>query len=267
MRKLQVFTARVNVDHVAAEELGRHDRALDMPTGVARAPRRIPFHDVKRIGLPEHKVCRMLLDRLVLVGDSSACSGFELFQRISAQASVRWETFHAEIDDAVTCNVCVSAVDQTFDHCLHAFDVIGGFGHDAGGVFERHFVTEFARVFQKGLGIEVGDLVRIIRIVNDDAIRQLVCLFVIFELLDRCLHFVFTRTVSHFVVRHMPDVRDVHDVMNFVTREFQEPPQQVTKQERSKVADMGKVVNGWTATVHFDLARFDRFELFDAFCE
>ena len=58
----------------------------------------------------------------------------------------------------------------------------------------------------------------------------------------------------------MTNVGNIHDVLDVVASEFQEPPQQVTKQKSSEVTDMGKVVDGRTAAVHLHLARFDWLE-------
>ena len=38
MREDQIFTARVNIDHVAAQTFASHARTLDVPAGIASAP-------------------------------------------------------------------------------------------------------------------------------------------------------------------------------------------------------------------------------------
>ena len=60
VRKLEVHSACVQVD-VAAEQVGRHRGALDVPAGAPQAPRRRPRRLARLGRLPQHKIRRMPL--------------------------------------------------------------------------------------------------------------------------------------------------------------------------------------------------------------
>ena len=60
----------------------------------------------------------------------------------------------------------------------------------------------------------------------------------------------------------MTDVRDVHDVMNFVAEEFQSTANHVGEQERAEVSDVSKVIDRRPAAVHSHAVRFDRLKCF-----
>ena len=76
------------------------------------------------------------------------------------------------------------------------------------------------------------------------------------------LHFVFASSVGTGVVCHVTDVRDVHDVMNFVAEEFESTTNHVGEQERAEVSDVGKVIDRRAAAVHSHAVRFDRLKCF-----
>jgi hypothetical protein len=62
VRELEVRSAGVDI-HVGTEDVARDDRALNVPAGAARTPRRGP-RGLSRLGaLPERKVVRILLLR------------------------------------------------------------------------------------------------------------------------------------------------------------------------------------------------------------
>ena len=64
MRESQVYPPGVDID-LTSENLRRHGRALDMPSGSARAPWTGPAWLAWFGGLPERKICfRFLLRRL-----------------------------------------------------------------------------------------------------------------------------------------------------------------------------------------------------------
>src|SRR6185437_8536802 len=60
MREDQIEPAAVNVECLPEMRLA-HRRALDMPTGAAAAPRRLPAGQVGRRRLPQHEIAGILL--------------------------------------------------------------------------------------------------------------------------------------------------------------------------------------------------------------
>ncbi len=61
----------------------------------------------------------------------------------------------------------------------------------------------------------------------------------------------------------MPDVGDVHDMLDSVSNEAKCTNEKVLKEERFKVADMLKAVNGWAAAVDFYLGWVFRTKWFE----
>src|SRR5438045_4082863 len=59
------------------------------------------------------------------------------------------------------------------------------------------------------------------------------------------------------------NVRQIKDVRQLVTLELQIPPQNVTKNERSKVADMREIPNRRPAHIHPDLVVAQSLEFLD----
>ena len=74
--------------------------------------------------------------------------------------------------------------------------------------------------------------------------------------LNSDLHFIFASVTR--VVGHMPDVGDIHHVMDVVASKLQKPPQQITEQERAKIPNMRKIINSWTTAIHLNLTRLNR---------
>lgn len=60
VREGEIDSSRVNI-HAAAQDLRSHHRALNVPSGTARTPRRVPSGLARLGGLPESKVHAGLL--------------------------------------------------------------------------------------------------------------------------------------------------------------------------------------------------------------
>ena len=148
----------------------------------------------------------------------------------------------------------MTAFDQALNHLDHAIDVVRRARH-AFRILGGNLVPQLIGVIQKSLRVVVRDLVRIIGIFNR-ALRDTTRFFVLFNARRGSQHFVI------FAFDHMADVGDVHHVLHVVTGQLQEPPHQITEQEATKIANVGKIVNGRSARVHFDNTVLDRFEFF-----
>ena len=65
----------------------------------------------------------------------------------------------------------------------------------------------------------------------------------------------------------MAYVGDVHDMPNVEVAGFEETSQQIGEQKRTEIADVGKVIDSRTATVHLDAASGERLEPFYLVCQ
>src|SRR5690242_21531484 len=97
MREDEVDAAGVDVERVS-QQVDRHRRALEVPTGAPASPRRIPRGSsrlvIRRRGFPEREVLRVLLGVIVL-GDSRADSNLALVE--SGQTTVLGESADREV--------------------------------------------------------------------------------------------------------------------------------------------------------------------------
>ena len=144
VREPQVDAAAVDVE-AGAEVLLRHRRALDVPAGPARAPRRRPRGGLG-LGLllpalPEREVARVALAARVGVG-----GGLHVVDPLVGELAVRRPGPHVEVDvaGAVLGGVGVAAGDQLVDQLDHLGDVAGG----AGLVGRRQHVDRGQRLVQ-----------------------------------------------------------------------------------------------------------------------
>ena len=259
MRENQILTARVNVDHIAAEAFASHARTFNMPARITHAPRRFPFHDVRLIGLPEHEVGRMLLVGLIFVADASAGSGHQTIQSIAAQFSIGRKTFDTVINNTIRTNIRMTALQQLRNHFLHRVDELSR--SENVFRFEGNLNPQRFRVGQERVHVILSDLVRIVGIL-DCAFGNFARLLVFLDTARGRVHLVFTGAVSIGIVSHVTDIRYIHDVMDFVAEEFECPANDVRKQERTKISDVGEVVNRRPAAVHSHAVRFDRLKSF-----
>ena len=111
VRELEVHAAAVDVE-VLAEQLDRHRRALDVPAGTARAPRRLPGRLAGLGGLPQHEVERVALGLVHL----DARAGAQVCEPLAGQLPVRLEVRHGVVHVAVRADVGVALVDQRLHH-------------------------------------------------------------------------------------------------------------------------------------------------------
>ena len=137
MREDEVFAARVNVDRVDAELAQGHRRTFDVPAGVTGPPGGVPLHDVRGVGLPEHEVGRVFLDRLVFIRDAAARPALQVIERIAAQLAVVGEGLNAVVDDAVGTDIGMAPLDEPADHRLHRVDLLGRFEDVVAGTRRR----------------------------------------------------------------------------------------------------------------------------------
>ncbi len=199
-----------------------------MPTRVTPPPRRRPLQDV---GLgrvdPEREVLRVAL----FVADGDALSGFHILDLASAQFAVLVERFNAEVDRAVH-DVGVSARDQGLDHLDLLRDVSRRARRDVrpGHAQRVHVGKVLAHVLFHDLhGLDplaAGAL-------QDPVLA---------------------------VVEQMPDIGDVLHIPQVVAAVAQPAHDHVEGDIGFGVAQVGVVVDGWTAHIHGDLALGHGFE-------
>src|SRR5205807_7834263 len=99
--KDQVGAAAVQV-HLLAQVLQRHRRTLDVPARSPLTPRALPAGLVRRAGLPEHEIERVLLARVVRIGTVLRRQRDHLLATEPAEAAVVGDAAHAEIDMALS---------------------------------------------------------------------------------------------------------------------------------------------------------------------
>ena len=95
--KNQVSPTAVDVDGVA-EQRGRHGGTLDVPSRPPRSPGAVPGRLTGRGALPQHKIKRGLLMRVVRPVAPLIGHGQHLGRRNSAQLAILGPGFHVEIN-------------------------------------------------------------------------------------------------------------------------------------------------------------------------
>ena len=220
--ELVVVAARVDVEAVA-EVLHRHRRALDVPPGVAVAPRARPLQRAVGAGLlPQREVLGVTLvrvDRHLLT-----VSRAEPVERVARELAVAGERRDVVVDAPVDL-VRVALLEQRLDQLDHVVDVLGGARVQV-GAFDPHQV----RVLQERVRVLLRDL---------GGREPLVGLGE--------LHLVATGVRD--LVRHVPDVGDVHDPPDLEPLEPERPADQVAEHERAHVPDVDVAVDGRAARV------------------
>ena len=257
VREDVVLAARVEVDLLAEEHL-RHRAALEVPAGVALAPRARPAHEVRRIGLPQHEVGGMALRGLVRRAHAAALALAQLVERVAREATVRGKALDAEVDDAVAGDVRVPARDEPLDERDHLGDAARRPRHEFGvlALLERDLEPEEPRVLEEALRVERRDRVRIRRI-DLGARGQLPRLLRLGDPPPRDRHLVLAAAIGVGVLGHVPDIGDVHHMPHAEALELERAPQDVGIEERPEVPDVRVVVDRRPARVegHGAIAR------------
>ena len=213
------------------------------------------------IGFPQEEIRRVALGNLVFFQDAAARSGDELGHVIAREPAVFGEGSHAKINHAISGDVRVALGQERLDHRLNGVDVFGGPRHVA-RIVVRDFDAECAGVLNECVREVLRDLIRVVRVGNP--IGQGAGFFRFFEFARSHRDFVFARGIGHVIVGHVPHVRDVHDVGDAVPGQFQKAAEHVREQKGFEVADVGKIVHGWTAGIHRHMRGIERFKNFRA---
>src|SRR6478609_3058904 len=112
MMKDQIDGAAMNVER-RPEQIHRHRRALQMPTGTSTTPRRIPRRTGRFVfglrRLPEGKVLRVFL-RVVILRNARAGTHLALVE--ARQLSISRETIDREVDRSIFSLVRDAALDE-----------------------------------------------------------------------------------------------------------------------------------------------------------
>ncbi len=231
-----ILAAGVNV-HRLAQVFHAHGRALDVPAGVAPAPRRIPLHDVlwRRLA-PQGKVGGMMLFRV----DRDAGTGAHLVQSLSRQPPIVREATHVKVDPVADFIGVTQGLQPSYQGD-HPWDVFGGPGSDV-----RSQDVERGGVLEKKPRIVLRDLPRIpTRPPRADGHAILALVGVGGE-------------VAH--------VGDVHHLPHLVAQVLKGAPDDVGHDVGAHVADVRLVVDGGATVIHPHLSRLNGPESLFAAC-
>jgi hypothetical protein len=218
--KLQVLAAAVQIE-IAAEQAGRHGRALDVPAGPAVAPGRCPGGLAGLGVLPEDEIQGIEL-RIVDL-HPGPCA--QVVDFLAGELSVLREFPHRVHDIAVARDVRVALVDQGLRHRDDGVDEFGGARFEVG-----RLQPESRAVLVHGGGetpCQIGPILA-----------------------------VGGRALDDLVV----DVGDVAHIGDGVAQGSQVALDQVEHREHARVADVDVVVIRHAAHVHADLIGPQRLE-------
>mmetsp|Transcript_912 Transcript_912/g.1588 ORF Transcript_912/g.1588 Transcript_912/m.1588 type:complete len:396 (-) Transcript_912:17-1204(-) len=170
--KLQVHAASVYVHSVRAvgvESALGHDGALNVPSGPAASPRRLPRGLYRAVRvllglLPQHEVRRVLL---VVIGGKCTLSLSQqlrvsnlLWHQLAILVATLFEGSGVEVHGAVG-RVCVTLLAEVFDVCDDLRDVLAHAGHQIGQAHPQlAHVVEEVRLIGRGQLSEVDALLR-----------------------------------------------------------------------------------------------------------
>ncbi len=229
-----VLPSRVDVEGLSQVFHG-HGRAFDVPSGEAmRAENRVPLHEVAGIGLPESEIRRVPLFGI----DLDAGTGLQGIDPVAGKPAVGRKGADVEVD-VLPHPVGMPRFQKPPDQSDHLRDVPGG-----------------TRIVMGGLDVK-GLQIR--KKITGDHLHQLPGVHFLAPRLGFELVLAFVG-----IVDQMPHVGDVHHLDHPETPLFENPPQQIGKEKSPVVPDVGPLIDGRTAVVHFDHTRFQRLEILHA---
>ena len=203
--------------------------ALDVPAGIAHAPRGVPLQClILKFGLgePEHEVVFAALVQVLFHALPDAHGQVLLVVVVKDVVMVQLTGVKIHV---AAGKVGVAGVHQPGDDLDIFVDAAGG-GLD--GV--RSLDVELGAVLEKGIGVELGDLH-----------NGLVLPFGTLE------HLILAGVRVGAEVSHVGDVHDPVDAVSGIAQEFL---QHILHDIAAQVADMGEVVHRGAAGIHFHVA-------------
>ncbi len=224
MRKLKINPATMNVDRLA-EMLCGHGRAFDMPAGTSPAPRAVPdriFWFTFLGEFPEREVGGVAF---VFV-DSNACAGFIVFELATRQLSIIRHGIDRK-PDAFLADIGIALADELLDHLDHFADMIGRPRLNAG--------REHVQCSRVGI-VDLGEFLR-----------------------NRLNRFAGLDAGLDDLVFNVGDVARVdHRILTI--HPHQQAPQHIEHNGRTRIADMGVIVDSRAADIHRHARRILRME-------
>ena len=228
------------------EVLHRHRRALDMPSGIAAPPRRIPLHHVMRlVEHPQREIVRAVLVRRMLQALRRALL-VEALAREPSHSAGAAPFLDIEVNPR-RCHVGVAVRENTLDQSDHVGHMIGRTGeHRRRGQLD----IELGAIALELFDIKIRDFERRLAL----GARGL-------------LDFVLARVL---VRGHVADVSDIHHMAHAIAVEFERAPQRIDEDVRTHIAQMLRQIDRRPARIKGDLGPIrpvERFELLDAAAE
>ena len=233
VREAEVLAAAVQVDGLA-EVLLRHHRALEVPAGEAPAARlalderRVPLHEVPGVLLPEREVARVAL--AVVADDLARALHQSLGVGVARELAVVREAGDVEVH-AVGRLVGVAGRHERLDGQDLLADVLGGARPDVG--LDQ---VEQVPVALERLGVVPGEV--------PDGLERLAVLR-----REGLRHLVLARAVGHVVLSEVPHVGHVGHVADRPAQRLGRAHDEVGREERPEVADVGVAVDRRAAAV------------------
>ncbi len=237
VRETQIQAATVDVE-VSAHVFGRHRGALEVPSGSALAPRRIPpggFRFVRFMALPQREVAGVALTARVGVRGV-----LHVLHALARQFTVARPRTHVEVhvSGIILGRVGVAVVNELLDERVHFWDVTGG-ARLVGGGGDAQCGIRVTEDALEPVGERPPFLARVVA---------------------RVVGFERRRGVHQNLVI---DVRDVADRGHLVPAEG-EPARELVEHERgTHMPDVRRTLHRGTAVVQPGLTRVHRLEVFN----
>ena len=219
MRENQVLAAHVDVE-TGSKYLGAHGAALDVPTGSALAPRAGP-KDIAILGhsgFPEGKVRNRLLGILVIAHSLTRAKLLKIeIQQLAVAAASGSVLCDAEVNRPVRRGIGDSARHEFFDQGNNLLNE---------GRRMRRLMRQQA---SKRLKILKKRLFKAAGIFSQGRL-----------------------VVAHSFDDLILDIGDIHHMPDGPSFELDVSARQVGEDKCAEVADMGKIMHGWTAAIKSD---------------
>ena len=133
MRENKILAACMDIN-LFSQIFLTHDRALNVPSGTALTPGRLPVRFAVFFGLPEYEIQRVLF--LILTGHQKrTITALQIIQILVGQLAILLKASGAEIYSTVSCSVGMPFFNQSLDHIKHSADFLSSLWMGGGGFY------------------------------------------------------------------------------------------------------------------------------------